>query len=141
MAEGDFKNYVIGFIFIAVFLFSILSFSVLMGNQYGKSPDQITAGALNLDPLQEHLENIEQQAQDQQDVFRQGSIWDIGGVIATTIFGIATTLFGFIIFPFQFINNILLDIFKISPLITGVIWGIIILSSIFAVWRLVTQGD
>lgn len=141
MGEGDFKHMLIGFTFIAVFLFAILSFSVLMADDYGKESEQITGGALNLDPIEQHLEDIETDAQSQKQAFEGGSIWDIAGVVVTTVFGVAKNLFIMISLPFQFLNDIMVDILHIPTIIVGVIWGIIIISFIFAVWRLIKIGD
>lgn len=141
MGEAEFDSKLIGFIMVAVFIFAILSFAVSMSSQYGKSSDQITGGALNLEPIQKHLENVESEAQAQYEVFKKGSIWDIGGVIVTTMFGVAKNVVTFVIFPFQFLNDIMVDILKIPPIITGVIWGMVLLTIIFAIWRKLKIGD
>jgi len=140
--EDTFKKLLIGFILFSLTLFLILSFVVDVSNEYGRTADEITEGALDLDPIEESLEAVKSSADTYKEDFADQNIFSIvAGVVVTGIFSIAKNMLDLVVLPFTFFGQILTNILHVPSIITSVILGILIMVMIFAIWRLIKVGD
>jgi len=140
--EGGFKNILIAFILVSLFGMLILTATVNVAENYDKDTTEVVGGALSLDDFNESISSIEEDAKSLEERFTQGSIWSVvAGVVVEGIFGIAKTMIGLILAPFSILNNIMIDIFGVPAWVTSVILATLIMSIIFAVWRLIRIGD
>lgn len=142
MAEDNFKSVVIGFILFALFGFLILTATSQSGIIYGKNMTEVSGGALNLSGFSEPIENLNTTAQNFQERFTKQSVWSaVAGVVVEGLFNIANDLFKLIILPFALLQGVMVNILHIPQIVTSVIWGLLILGIIFAIWRLIKIGD
>ena len=142
MAEDLFKNILFAFIFTSLFGLLFLTAVVTVANDYEIDTSEVVGGALSLEKFNQSVANIETDAKQLQSTFEKGSIWSvIAGIVVEGIFGIAKTMIGLILAPFSLLNNIMIDVFGVPAWVTSVVLGVLIMSLIFGVWRLIKIGD
>jgi len=141
MAEDTLKNILFAFIFMTVFGLLILTATTQVADDYGKDTTDVIGGSLSLTDFNNSITDINETVHGYYKTFTTGSIWDIGGVVVTGIFGVAKLFINLILLPFNLFSNILIDIFYIPVWLTTIIFAIIVLSIILGIWRLVKIGD
>lgn len=142
MAEDTFKNMLFAFIFMSLFGMLILSAVVTIGGNYDKNTTEVVGGSLSLNKFNNSIKNIEQDAKDLKTSFDKGSVWSaLAGVVVEGVFGIAKDMVTMILLPFDIISDIMLDVLGVPSYVTSVLLGILIMSLIFAIWRLIKIGD
>ena len=140
--EGAFKNYLIGFIVLALFGMLLLTSVVEMGGIYDEDTSEIVGGATSLDNFNESISSVEENAQALKERFEQRSIWSaLVGIVVEGIFGIAKDMIAMIFTPFSVLSSILEDRFQVPTYVTSVIFGLLIFGIIFGIWRLLKIGD
>ena len=138
----QFKGLMFGFILLTLFSYLLISSIVSVANDNDVDTSDFSEGAFSLDPYENVLNSVEEDAETFRERFEKGSIWSIvAGVVVTGIFGIAKDMVIMIISPFTLLAQILNNVLHVPPIVTGVILGIIILSIIFGIWSLIKKGD
>jgi len=142
LSEGDFKNTLSAFILISLFGMLIVSAVISVGNTYGKNTSEVVGGSLALQGFNDSISDLESSTQSMYKNFNEGNIWSaVAGVVVEGIFGLTKTMFNFIIAPFTIISNILQDILGVPSYVTTVLLGLLILSIIFGIWRILKIGE
>lgn len=138
----DLKRLMFGFILLTLFSYLLLSSIVSVANDNDVDTTDFSEGAFSLDPYENVLNSVEEDAETFRERFEKGSIWSIvAGVVVTGIFGIAIDMITMIITPFTLLAQILNNILHVPTIVTSVILGVIILSIIFGIWSLIKKGD
>lgn len=136
------KNLIFAFILIGLFGFLILTAVVETSNHYGTDTSDVLGGSMTIQKFNTSISGISSDAQKMQDRFQSGSVFSaFMGVVIYGIFGIMIDMFKMILFPFNLISNIMLDVFHIPIAVTGVILGLLIFAGIFAIYRLTKIGE
>lgn len=140
------RGLTMGFILFSLFLFSILTFAVGLSSDYGMNSEDITSGTVNLSNVESFLETVESDSGDKREAFEEKGVFSIGGSdILTNIFNIAKGLFTMITTPFTFLSQIITNVLfrgsEFGQLVMGVVLGLLVLTIIFAMWRLIKAGD
>lgn len=142
MAEGDFKNILIGLILIGLFGILILSAVVQTGSDYGMNTSSIVGGSLSLQKFNDSISSVSSNAQAMNERFVKGNVWSaIAGVVVEGIFGIAIDIFKMMMLPFGLIQDVLVDVLGVPVFVTDILLALFIFAVIFAVWRLIKVGD
>ena len=140
--EDRFYNILIAFILITLFGYLLIYSVNSIGSDYGMDTTQVTGGSLSENNFYGNVSGIRTASQHFQDRFSEGNIWSaLAGVVVEGIFGIAKDMFKIIISPMSLISNIMTNILGVPSIVADVLVGILILSIIFAVWRLIKVGD
>ena len=140
--EDRFYSILITFILITLFGYLLIYSVNSIGSDYGMDTTQVTGGSLSENNFYGNVSGIRTASQHFQDRFSEGNIWSaLAGVVVETIFGIAIDMFKIIVSPMSLISNIMTNIFEVPTIVTDILVGILILSIIFAVWRLIKVGD
>ena len=139
--EGAFWTYLSGFILVALFGMLILSTVIEVGGEYDMDTSKVVGGATSLSKFNNSISDVETQAQSMKKTFEEGSIWAIGGVVVTGIFGITYTMITLIFSPFTLLKDIAENMFDVPVYVTAVVFGLLIFGLIFAIWRLIKIGD
>jgi len=127
---------------VALFGMLILSAVVDIGTEYDMDTTEVVGGAMSLDEFNDSISSIEDNAQVLKAIFEEQSIWNtIAGVVVEGIFGIALTMILMIFSPFTLIKNISEDVLHVPVYVTSVIFGLLIFSIIFSIWRILKIGD
>ena len=139
--EDGFKALLFAFIFVSLFGMLFLSATINVADKYDKDTSEVVGGALSMDRFNSSISDLETTAMGWKETFVAGSIWDIAGVVVTGIFGIAKLMMNLILTPFGIIIGIMIDVFGVPTWVTSTLIGVIIISIIFGVWRLIKIGD
>ena len=142
MADDNFKVMLFAFVLFALFGMLILSAVVEVGDNYSMDTSQVVGGSLALDKFNESVTTVETQARLQQTAFSTKSIWSaVAGLVLIGIFPIAQALASMILTPFKIVSEIASNTLGIPSYVTSVVLGLLIISIILAVWRLLKVGD
>lgn len=142
MEEGGFKNLLFGFVFFLLFSFLLVSVVNEQGAIYEKNVDEVTGGSMSLSGFNESITNISESIDDYRERFSKGNIFvALGDVIFTGIFEIANTMVIIVSTPFALLSGIMVHTLKIPVIVVDVIMTLIVLTIIFAIWRLIKIGD
>ena len=139
MGEDSFKSTVIALVLFVAFAWLILTVTVDFGAEYGRDAQEIGDGSLNIVDFQSTASGVEASAQSYRSRFESGEVDDIDD--ASGIFSIATDIVNMITSPFQLLSQILVNIFGIPSLIINVFLGLLAISLILAIWRLLRAGS
>ena len=142
MAEDSFKTTLFAFILVSLFGMLILTAVVHVASDYSKDTSEVVAGSLSMDKFNQSITNIEQDSKDLKERFDKGSIWSaVAGIVVEGIFGIAKDMVSMILYPFDIVVDIMVDVFGVPAWVTSVVLGLLILGMIFGIWRLLKIGD
>jgi len=120
----------------------ILTATVNVADTYDKDTSEVVGGSLSLTKFNNSISNIEESSKSLRASFGSGSIWSaLAGVVVEGIFGIALDMVAMILAPFDIIADIMIDLFGVPAWVTSVILGVLIMSLIFSIWRLIRIGD
>lgn len=140
--EGSYQHLVFAFILISLFSFLILSAIGNMALTYEKDTSNVLGGSLNIDDFNESLESFNSSSRSFRERYEKGSKWSaVVGIVVDGIFKIAVDMFGMIIFPFNLISAILINIIGVPSIVVNTLFGLLIITMIFAIWRLIKIGN
>ena len=140
--EDSFKTMLFAFILISVFGMLLLTTVVEVGDDYDMDTSQVVGGSLSMDKFANATASIESNAKDLKASFDKQSVWSsIAGVVVEGIFGIAKDMVTMILLPFDILIDIMIDVFGVPAWVTSVLLGLLIMSIILGIWRLIKIGD
>jgi len=139
MGEDSFKHTLTALVLFVAFSWLILTVAIDFDAEYGRDAQQIGDGSLDVSAFQTTAEGVEGSAQGYRSRFESGDVDDIDD--ASGIFFIATDMISMITTPFTLLSSILTNIFGIPSLIINVILGLLAISMIFGIWRLLRAGS
>lgn len=141
-AEG-FKMMMFGFILLTLFIFLILTFTTNVAQNNGADTTQLEEGAFSLDPYETFLDDVEDTANEfRTDRFANQNIFvTLGDLVISGFFGLLIDMVVFITTPFTLLAQIMTNVLGVPLIVTSVILGLIMLSIIFGIWRLIKIGD
>lgn len=139
MAEDSFKATVIALVLFVAFSWLILTVAIDFGAEYGRDAQEIGDGSLNVVNFQTSAEGVEGSAQSYRERFESGNVDDIDD--ASGIFSIATDIINMITTPFTLLSQILVNVFHVPALVINVFLGLLAISLILGIWRLLRAGS
>lgn len=144
MAEDSFKGMVVGSIMALLFVFAIFSFFITTGNSYGKDTGELTNEYYDFSAINNSLSNVQSEAETLRTIASEGgSVGFIEGFFdgVGAFFSIAFSMFGFIVNLFDFILVGTLNIIFANAVITGTVIAIVIIVTLFGIFRFLKQGS
>lgn len=142
MAEDQLKALLFGFIVITLFATLLITVVNDQGVLYEKDTTQITGGSLGISGFNSSVQNFSSTAENLRERFENQNIFvALGDVVISGLFDIAVDMAKMILTPFTLVSNILTNILGVPSFVTNVIMGLLVLSIIFAIWRLIKVGD
>jgi len=137
-----FKNILIGAIVTCLFVFLIVGFAINIGSDYGKDVNELSGDKINLSGIQDTLNSAQETSETWKDSFASQNIFSaIAGIVFTGIFKLAITMYKFLITPFTLLMDIMNNVLNVPEIITDIVIFSLIVIIIFAIWRLLKQGD
>ena len=121
------------------FSWLILTIAIDFGSEYDRSSSEIGNGSLNVLDFKTTAEGVNDEAQSYRSRFESGDVDDIDD--ASGMFSVATDIISMITTPFTLLGQILVKIFHVPPLIIGIFLGLLAISLILGVWRLLRIGS
>lgn len=139
MAENGFLKLLVGLSLFVLFSWLILTVAVDFGAEYDRDSQEIGDGSLDVVNFQSSANSLESSAQGYRSRFESGSVDDIDD--ASGIFSIATDMISIITTPFSLLSQILTNIFGVPSLVINVFLGLLAISLIFGIWRVLRAGS
>lgn len=139
MASDNLKSIIISLVLFAVISALITGAVVGIGALYDKESSEIGGGALDNVAFQQSVDDIDDNAEVFRQQFESGDVDDVDD--PSGIFSIAGKFVSFITTPFTLLSQVLSNIFDIPSWVVGSILGLLSISLILALWRLVRTGD
>jgi len=140
MAEqGLLRHLVIGFAMFTLFSFLLITIVIGMGSNYGRDTTEVAGGSLDIDSFQESISSVENTSDKYRQRFDDSDMEDVDN--PSGIFTIATDVVSLITTPFLLFGQILDGIFGIPSEVISVVLGLLSISIIFAIWRIIRAGD
>ena len=139
MGEDSFKTTLIALTLFVAFSWLILTVAVDFGAEYGRDAQEIGDGSLDVVSFQTSASTVEGDASTYRSRFESGKVDDIDD--ASGIFSVATDMISLITTPFTLLSSIMVNIFHVPSLIINVILGLLSISLILGIWRLLRAGS
>lgn len=142
MAEDSFKGIIFAFVLMSLFGLTILMAVSEVGTNYGMNTSEVVGGSLSIDKINTSISGLEQTSKNLQATFKEQDIGSsVVGVVVEGFFGISIDIFNLILTPFDVLANIMTDVLHVPYFISMIILGLLILSIMFAIFRLMKIGD
>lgn len=126
-------------VLFVTFSWLILTIAIDFGEEYGRDSQEIGDGSLDIADFQSSASDVESSAQSYRSRFESGDVDDIDD--ASGIFSIATDVINMITTPFTLLSQILVNIFHVPSLVINVFLGLLAISLIFGIWRVLRAGS
>ena len=139
MGEDSFKTTLIALTLFVAFSWLILTVAVDFGAEYGRDAQEIGDGSLDVVSFQDSASTVEGDASTYRSRFESGKVDDIDD--ASGIFSVATDMISLITTPFTLLSSIMVNIFHVPSLIINIILGLLSISLILGIWRLLRAGS
>ena len=137
-----FKEYPINFLLAGLFIVALMSFGVSMYSNYGQDASDITGGQIDLVRLQEQVNKTSTDTESWGEAFRSDNPFvALGSIILFSVWGVSRLMWNSVIALWSLISDLGSGILGIPQEVTGVILAIIIISMIFAIWRVIKAGE
>jgi len=138
MASDQFK--VVLFTLVLFCLFSSMMILAVkdLGTTYGVSSSEIGEGALNDENFQESIDNVANKSENYRQRFEDGKIVDVDN--ASGIFTIASDFISMITSPFKLMGSVLVML-GVPFVVISVVLGLLSITLILSMWRLLKTGD
>jgi hypothetical protein len=142
MASDSFKNTVISFLLLGVFMVLTVSIVYQMGINYSVSSEKMneaTAGAFNMDDYEAELLDADTDASNFRERFESGNVDDVDD--PSGIFSVAGDVIGVITTPYNLLAGIGTNILHIPVVLVHVILAILNITLLAGIWSLLRKGD
>lgn len=138
----DFQDFPINFLLAGLFLIAMISFGVGIAHNYGYDDALMKSDKIDFSGLENQVSATSEDAQSWATTFKSDNLFvSAGGIVLFSIWGIGKLIFGSIISFATIFFDGLQGVFGFSPIVMGVIMGVLIISIIFALWRLIKIGS
>ena len=142
MGEDSFKGLLFAFILFALFGFLTLRVIIDQAALYGKDTTELFGESFDIEKFNSSVSPIKETSENLRERFEKQNIFSIvAGVIVEGIFDIGKTMVLMISTPITLLNTILTNVLHIPQIVTNVILGLVILSTIFGIWALIKIGN
>ncbi len=136
----DLKEFASGFLLLGLFALAIFTFIFTLEDNNTKIANLDTAG-IDITALEARLNSSTGEANDYMESFSKDSpVENFFNIIFFSIIGVGKLVINSIIITFNIILGGISTILGIPPIVTSVISAIVIISLIFAAWKVYNTG-
>ena len=141
MTEG-FRSYPKNFLLAGLFLTAMISFAVIIVGNYGNTEELVKSDKIDFSALEEQINQTNKDAERWATAFTSDNpLLDFGALILFSIWGIGKLMWGSVMTILNIYLFGLSNVIGVSPMVTGSIIAVIIISLIFYFWRTIKQGE
>ena len=140
-AEISFKDFPISFLLAGLFIICLISFGVIIAGNYGKSETLMKTDKMDFTRLENQINSTSSDANKWAETFKSDNLFVVaGGIVLYSIWGITKLVWTSVLTMLTIFTDGASGILGIPPIAIGVLTAIVIISLIFASWKLVKQG-
>lgn len=138
----NFEEYPKNFLLAGLFIIAMITFGVMIANNYGQSEALMKSDQIDFSRIETQINQTIAEADNWGKLFRSDSLFvATGTLVLFSIWGIGKLIWGSV----TTFSTIFLDgassVLGVSPIVTGVVTAIIIISLIFALWKVIKAGE
>lgn len=138
----DFKDYVINSLLVGLFLICMISFAVIMAQNYGHDESMMKSDKIDFSQVEKQVSQTSADANKWSKTFTSDNLFVVaGGIVLYSIWGIGKLIFGSVIAMATVITTGTSTVLGVPAIAIGVLIAIITISLIFALWKLVKVGQ
>lgn len=139
---ANFEDYPKNFLLAGLFVICMITFAVMLGNNYGQSEALMKSDQIDFSKLENQINSTSADAQKWGEAFKSDNLFvATGTLVLFSIWGIGKLIWGSV----TSFTTIFLDgassVLGVSPIVTGVVMAILIISLIFALWKVIKAGE
>jgi len=142
LANDSFKNTMVSFLLLGVFMVLIVSIVFQLGTNYFVSSEKMseaTQGALNMDDYEAELLQSDVEASNFRERFESGEVDDVDD--PSGIFTVAGDVIGIVTTPYNILAKIGTNVLHVPVILVHVILAIINITLLAGLWSLLRKGD
>lgn len=139
---ANFEDYPKNFLLAGLFVIAMINFAVMLANNYGQTDSLMKSEQIDFSRLENQVNSTSADAQKWGEAFRSDNLFvATGTLVLFSIWGIGKLIWGSV----TTFSTIFLDgasaVLGVSPVVTGVVTALIIISLLFALWRVIKAGE
>ena len=140
--SSDFQSYPINFLLAGLFVIALISFGIAMAHNYGQSEALMQNDKIDFSGLERQVNSTSNDANKWAETFKSDNLFVVaGGIVLYSIWGVAKLVWGSVTAMLTIFTSGAEGLLGIPPIATGVLTAIIIIGLIFAIWKLIKQGQ
>lgn len=142
MAEDTFRNIVVAFLLIGLFMVLLGTFISGISGNYGIPNERLqeaTQGSLNIEELNDSLGDVDTSAENFRARFESGDVDDVDD--PSGVFSVSGDIVGVVTTPFNTLASVGQNILGIPIIFVQVILAILSLGLLLAIWRVLRSGS
>lgn len=139
---ANFEEYPKNFLLAGLFIIAMITFAVMLANNYGHDEALMKSDKIDFSKIETQINSTSADAQKWGEAFRSDNLFvATGTLVLFSIWGIGKLIWGSV----TTFSTIFLDgassVLGVSPIVTGVVTAILIISLIFALWKVIKAGE
>jgi hypothetical protein len=139
---ANFKEYPIAFLLVGLFIVAMIGFGGKLAQNYGHNETLIKDENFDFGKIESRVLETSKQAEGWGETFRSDNpLLALGGLVLFSIWGIGQLIWGSVTGTFSIMTDGATAVFGIPPIVTGVLTAILIISLIFALYKLLRAGE
>jgi len=141
MPSLSFKEYVFAFILVGLFLVAFTAFGKGIGENYDQS-NFVDEEKVNLNQIESQLNTTAESASNWQTAFGSDNFFvSLGSIVLFSLWNLLQGMWIAINSFLTIYMGIAYNVFGLDPIVSGTLISLLIISIIFAIWRVIKVGD
>ena len=140
--RGQFKSFPIIFLLVGLFIVALVGFGGKLASNYGHEETLLKDDNFDFGRIETHVTQTSTQAEGWGDTFRSDNpLLAFGGLVLFAIWGIGQLIWGSVMGMFIILTDGATAVLGIPPIVTGVLTAILVISLLFALYKLLRVGE
>lgn len=138
----NFEDFPKNMLLLGLFMISIITFGTSMAVNYHKDPSIITGGYIDTSRIEQQLNKTNADAEKWAEAFKSDNLFvSAGAIVLYSIWGIAKTIWTAVTTFLTLYLDLAQAVLGFPPIVTSTITALVLISLIFAGWKLVKSGE
>lgn len=139
---ANFEDYPKNFLLAGLFVICMITFAVMLGNNYGQSEALMKSDQIDFSKLENQINQTSSDAQKWGEAFKSDNLFvATGTLVLFSIWGIGKLIWGSVTTFSTIFFDGASSVLGVSPIVTGVVTALLIISLIFALWKVIKAGE
>lgn len=139
---ANFEDYPKNFLLAGLFVICMITFAVMLSNNYGRDEALMKSDQIDFSKLENQINKTSSDAQKWGDAFKSDNLFvATGTLVLFSIWGIGKLIWGSVTTFLTIFLDGASSVLGVSPIVTGVATAILIISLIFALWKVIKAGE
>lgn len=142
MVNVNFEDYPKNFLLAGLFIIAMITFAVTIAHNYGQTDALMKSEQIDFSRLENQINQTSSDAQKWGEAFRSDNLFvATGTLVLFSIWGIGKLIWGSVTTFSTIFSDGASAVLGVSPIVTGVVTALIIISLLFALWRVIKAGE